>query len=818
MGESSGNVMTLMKGLTKFDGKNPRTFREWSEKTGVMVSVSRPDIASVMEGQTRPTEETSDEEMEEESHATSSSAALWATTPGVLSRPATLAERQLRWDRANQDLYALLFLATTAASALIVRKHKIGAMGARGNGQGAWKELSEKYLYKSKEIRRALLQQLSATNMTPGQDPDEYFLQATLIRGELAEMGEPVSDERFQDIMVQGLSKDYEHIKHATHRDDTYTIEQIQHTMRNFYMDEESRRRESKGRVAGRGAAMTVESTRDLSEIICHNCKKPGHYMRRCPTSDNGKRSNDKRNNGKQDKNKKGPAAKGYKKPGSGGGGGQKWCSVHKSTTHNDAECYKQGAKRAESSGAYTATVLSAAAPPPADTGDPVFKVEGGFDGGFMWMASTGARTFAPSNSTMTMLVDSGATEHFLDDELIPGLKQLMQDYNLLEEPKKIVTAGNQVLLGTATGILPCVITDQNGSTHQVGFPSLIVSGLGRHLFSSSAAAARGTSTIIEAGHPRLTRGDIIVPLQQLDGDMGLSSFEVGLGAESSVLEAPPTSAIALAAQASADIWHRRLGHMNPRSMELLRKTEGNGVEFTGAMSPCDICAMGKSQQKAHPKKTEHDISGPMELVYTDLMGPIKPAAIGGFLYVSKFTDHFSRMKEIFLLKTKADAVDSLHLYNKTVSVPLGLRVQRLRTDKGGEYTGEVFRKLCHDTGITQEYTATNTPQQNGVSERDGRTLATMARCLIKDGGFPLKLWGEMFFTAVYLTNRAPHSALGGATPFFKMYKKEADMTALRSIGARAFVHIETHTTKLADKAWEGKLCGFSTDSRAYRA
>ena len=84
MGESSGNVMTLMKGLTKFDGKNPRTFREWSEKTGVMISVSRPDIASVMEGQTRPTEETSDEGMEEGSHATSSSAALWAATPGVI--------------------------------------------------------------------------------------------------------------------------------------------------------------------------------------------------------------------------------------------------------------------------------------------------------------------------------------------------------------------------------------------------------------------------------------------------------------------------------------------------------------------------------------------------------------------------------------------------------------------------------------------------------------------------------------------------------------------------------------------------------------
>ncbi|CAN0020693.1 unnamed protein product, partial [Ascophyllum nodosum] len=44
------------------------------------------------------------------------------------------------------------------------------------------------------------------------------------------------------------------------------------------------------------------------------------------------------------------------------------------------------------------------------------------------------------------------------------------------------------------------------------------------------------------------------------------------------------------AATADADIWHRRLGHMNPRSMELLRRKEGNGVEYTGTISDCDIC------------------------------------------------------------------------------------------------------------------------------------------------------------------------------------------------------------------------------------
>lgn len=47
------------------------------------------------------------------------------------------------------------------------------------------------------------------------------------------------------------------------------------------------------------------------------------------------------------------------------------------------------------------------------------------------------------------------------------------------------------------------------------------------------------------------------------------------------------------------------------------------------------------------PKSTKRKTDGPMELVDTDLMGPISPAAKGGYTsYVSKFTDYFSRAKD----------------------------------------------------------------------------------------------------------------------------------------------------------------------------
>ena len=165
-----------------------------------------------------------------------------------------------------------------------------------------------------------------------------------------------------------------------------------------------------------------------------------------------------------------------------------------------------------------------------------------------------------------------------------------------------------------------------------------------------------------------------------------------------------------------------------------------------------------------------------MQLIYTDLMEPFTPAAKEGYRYVSKFTDDHSRMKEVYLLRNRSKAAEALHQYDMTVAVPLELRIEIVRCDKGGEYIGKEFKTLCVNAGINVEYTATNTPQQSGVCERDGQTLTQINRCLMKDGNFPPSLWGELIFTAAYLSNRSLHSAPGGATPYFRMHNKEADL------------------------------------------
>lgn len=50
-----------------------------------------------------------------------------------------------------------------------------------------------------------------------------------------------------------------------------------------------------------------------------------------------------------------------------------------------------------------------------------------------------------------------------------------------------------------------------------------------------------------------------------------------------------------------------------------------------------------------------------------------------------------------------------------------------------------------------------------------------------------------------------------------KTYVKKADLSSLRVIGTRAFVQHERYTKNLSDRAFEGKRCCFSRDSKAYR-
>jgi hypothetical protein len=89
-----------------------------------------------------------------------------------------------------------------------------------------------------------------------------------------------------------------------------------------------------------------------------------------------------------------------------------------------------------------------------------------------------------------------------------------------------------------------------------------------------------------------------------------------------------------------------------------------------------------------------------------------------------------------------------------------GEKLSRIRSDGGKEFSNNLFLSYCTENGCKQEFTNTDSPQQNGVSERHNWTLLSTMRSLLAASRLSEFLWGEALKTACYMRNRSSHSSL----------------------------------------------------------
>ena len=91
-----------------------------------------------------------------------------------------------------------------------------------------------------------------------------------------------------------------------------------------------------------------------------------------------------------------------------------------------------------------------------------------------------------------------------------------------------------------------------------------------------------------------------------------------------------------------------------------------------------------------------------------------------------------------------------------------------------------------------------------------------MVRCMRVNSGLPPFLWVELMMAASYICSRIPYSALNMETPYKKLYGKDADLSHVKIMDVRVFVHIK-NPNKLGHMSWVGMVCGFSkTESNSY--
>ncbi|KAB2610770.1 hypothetical protein D8674_018802 [Pyrus ussuriensis x Pyrus communis] len=92
--------------------------------------------------------------------------------------------------------------------------------------------------------------------------------------------------------------------------------------------------------------------------------------------------------------------------------------------------------------------------------------------------------------------------------------------------------------------------------------------------------------------------------------------------------------------------WHRRYGHLNFQSLKSLQQKEMvYGLpEIKDTSKVCEGCAMGKAHREVFDKEKAWRATIPLELIHTDVCGPMQVSTIGGNKYFLTFIDDYTRM------------------------------------------------------------------------------------------------------------------------------------------------------------------------------
>lgn len=261
-------------------------------------------------------------------------------------------------------------------------------------------------------------------------------------------------------------------------------------------------------------------------------------------------------------------------------------------------------------------------------------------------------------------------------------------------------------------------------------------------------------------------------------------------------------------------LWHRRFAHISPSNMGFL-KQQINGIDSNKDLN-CVTCAEGKMSRKPFSHESKR-ASTFLELVHSDVCGPMSVKSIGGSRYFVTFIDDFSRKVFVYMLANKSQVYDTFIKFKAMVETQTGSKIKILRTDNGTEYCNRKFDKFLETAGIQHQTSCTYTPQQNGVSERFNRTIAERARCMMFDRNISKGFWAEAVSTAVKIINSTP-SSVTKQIPDEMWFKKPVDFSAFKVFGCKCMVMIQSAQRKKLDKrAIECIFVGYAEDQKGYR-
>ena len=246
--------------------------------------------------------------------------------------------------------------------------------------------------------------------------------------------------------------------------------------------------------------------------------------------------------------------------------------------------------------------------------------------------------------------VDSAATMHMTNNLEVLHDVQNTSDHN-------ISTANDQVMVADKVGnvVLPVSSTCKATVKNTVYVPDLKV-----NLLSVSQIVKKSCSVLFDSvGCKIYDSQNLVIATAKLERDL----FKLDL------VNCTKTSnnlACHVSVKNSKVLWHRRLGHINFMNLNKLKNGLASGIDFNDKdlVCKCEVCIQGKCHRLPF-KDSESQTKNILELVHSDLCGPIENKSIGGSRYMLTFLDDYTHKVFVYFLKCKSKVFNCFKTFKK---------------------------------------------------------------------------------------------------------------------------------------------------------
>ena len=117
----------------------------------------------------------------------------------------------------------------------------------------------------------------------------------------------------------------------------------------------------------------------------------------------------------------------------------------------------------------------------------------------------------------------------------------------------------------------------------------------------------------------------------------------------------------------------------------------------------CEGCVEGKMSRKPFKPVKGIKSTEKLQIVHSDVCGPMSVESFNGHRYFVTFIDDYSRSVKVYSIKHKSEVLQKFMEFEAAATNKVGRKIGNLRTDNGGESDFEQYLKkegIKHETSV----------------------------------------------------------------------------------------------------------------------